>query len=85
MPSAQDLPDWALGRIQSAHQAKDIFELLSSWAKARGVTLPAVPLEPLTCCARGCQGCVWIAFFEAADYWRERALLALGIAARHES
>ena len=27
------------------------------------------PKEPTTCCGRGCEGCVWISYFEALNRW----------------
>jgi len=27
------------------------------------------PQEPTTCCGRGCEGCVWISYFEALARW----------------
>jgi hypothetical protein len=32
------------------------------------------PPEPTTCCGRGCNGCVWEAYFEALHHWRADAL-----------
>ena len=29
------------------------------------------PEEPTTCCGRGCEGCVWISYFEALNRWEE--------------
>lgn len=79
MTPLEDLPLAALERITSAPQARLMFERLTAWAKAKGVEPSAQPKEPQTCCARGCQGCVWLGFFEAAHHWRERTLLALGL------
>ena len=28
------------------------------------------PEEPTTCCGKGCEGCVWISYFEALDRWK---------------
>jgi hypothetical protein len=27
------------------------------------------PEEPTTCCGKGCEGCVWISYFEALNRW----------------
>ena len=35
------------------------------------------PPEPTTCCARGCNGCVWEGFYGAMDGWRCDALALL--------
>jgi hypothetical protein len=84
MLNEQELPSWALGRIDSAEQARAVLDRLASWAIERGVQAPALPQEPQTCCGRGCQGCVWIAYFEAVHHWRERTLLALGMGANDQ-
>ena len=37
------------------------------------------PPEPTTCCERGCNGCVWEAYYEAMHHWRADALVLLQI------
>ena len=39
--------------------------------------LRAPPPEPTTCCERGCNGCVWEAYYEALHHWRLDALSLL--------
>ena len=40
--------------------------------------LSAMPVrDAVTCCGRGCNGCVWEGFVTAANYWREDAVALL--------
>ncbi|CAN7476554.1 oxidoreductase [Acidovorax sp. Leaf76] len=54
-----------------------MFQALQEQAQSAGITLRNPPPEPTTCCGRGCNGCVWEGFLEAAEYWRQEALLQL--------
>jgi hypothetical protein len=45
--------------------------------QAHRLTLRRPPVAPTTCCGRGCNGCVWEGFVDAANYWREDALALL--------
>ena len=63
--------------IQTVEQAKNVFELMISIAMKNKVSLKPTPVEPNSCCGRGCDGCVWSAFLQAAEHWRTGALLIL--------
>jgi hypothetical protein len=45
--------------------------------QAHSLVLRRPPEIPTTCCGRGCNGCVWEGFVDAANYWREDALALL--------
>lgn len=65
--------------IQSSDQARVVFDLLRCLAHQIEVELKPTPSEPTSCCGKGCEGCVWIAFFEAAERWRQSVISALGL------
>ena len=57
--------------------AQQMFRQLQQLAADAGIRLRNPPPEPTTCCGRGCNGCVWEGFLDAAEYWRQEALLQL--------
>ncbi len=64
--------------LQTADQAREVIEVMGDLAMKCGIKLPKPPpVEPLGCCARGCQGCVWEGFVSATQYWRECSLRVL--------
>ena len=65
-------------RAIDAPSARAMFEVLQQQAGAQGLALRAPPPEPTTCCGRGCNGCVWEGYLDAAEYWRQEALLQIG-------
>jgi hypothetical protein len=66
-----------LTRPLDRHLALEVFNTLGQQAQALGLTLRAPPPEPTSCCGRGCSGCVWEGFLDAARFWREDAWLAI--------
>ena len=46
-------------------------------ALQQGLALRPPPPEPVGCCGRGCNGCVWEGFYAALAWWQEDAEGAL--------
>jgi hypothetical protein len=67
----------ATAQATDGPSALAMFAALQLQAQAQGVGLRPPPPEPTTCCGRGCNGCVWEGFLNAAEYWRQDALQAL--------
>lgn len=67
----------APARAVDGASAQAMFAALQQRAHETGTPLRAPPPEPTTCCGRGCNGCVWEGFLDAAEYWRQEALLQL--------
>ena len=61
----------------SAHAA--IAAVMARVAQA-GATVRPAPDEPVGCCGRGCEGCVWLGWFGALARWRSAALEAVAAA-----
>jgi hypothetical protein len=74
-PATPALPPPA--RAVDGASALAMFQALQARAQVAGITLRNPPPEPTTCCGRGCNGCVWEGFLDAAEYWRQEALLQL--------
>lgn len=61
----------------NACQARQWIADLSAQLATRDILLRDPPEEPTSCCGRGCNGCVWEAYFGAVGYWCEQARTAL--------
>ena len=53
------------------------FSALQRRAAAASVKLRMPPAAPTSCCGRGCNGCIWEAWYSAVDDWHEEALRQL--------
>jgi len=64
---------------RSLDEARALIEALTVTASARGGVLPAPPAapDPRSCCQRGCERCVFVAYYEALGAWRQQALYAI--------
>ena len=54
--------------------------MIAHWqrrASAAGLSLREPPPEPVGCCGRGCNGCVWEGYYAAVAYWQDEAQLSL--------
>lgn len=61
-------------QLQAAQAAFARYQALAAQA---GVALRPAPTQPTSCCGRGCNGCVWEGFYDAATFWVEDAQAAL--------
>ena len=78
MSTQPALPAVALTRAVDGPSASAMFAALQAHALAQGLEFRSSPADFTTCCGRGCNGCVWEGFADAAEYWRREALLVLG-------
>ncbi|WP_151637928.1 oxidoreductase-like domain-containing protein [Noviherbaspirillum aerium] len=53
----------------NAEQARQWIGDLREQLAQRGLVFRDPPEAPTTCCGRGCNGCVWEAYFHAVGYW----------------
>jgi len=76
-PATVPLRDLATAIALVAH----LRALALSQAIEIDTALPPPPPVPVTCCGRGCNGCVWESYFTALHHWREDACRLLQLSA----
>lgn len=76
---AGPLPAWP---VLDADSARAFIAAMQARLAEAGQPMRAPPPEPdpLSCCGRGCVGCVWSGFYDALGFWREDALALLACA-----
>lgn len=71
----------ALPQVVDAASARELIGALGAQLLAAGIApgegFRAPPPEPIGCCGRGCNGCVWEGYYAALQWWREDALALL--------
>jgi len=63
----------------SLAEARALIEAILAAATHRRRAVPPPPPEPDPgiCCGRGCERCVFVAYYEALRAWRQRALYTI--------
>lgn len=69
--------------LQDLATARALVAHLQQCASDQGLNLAQAlrppPPEPLGCCERGCNGCVWEGYYQALANWRDGACGLLGL------
>ncbi|MES2424768.1 MAG: oxidoreductase-like domain-containing protein [Pseudomonadota bacterium] len=66
------------GPVRDLAGAQATIAAVLHYVATRGASTPPAPPEPVGCCGRGCEGCVWLGWFGALERWRSNALQACG-------
>ena len=63
----------------SLAEARALIETILATASQRKRAVPPPPPEPDPghCCGRGCERCVFVAYYEALRGWRQQALCTI--------
>lgn len=68
--------------LRNIDDAGALIAAVDALARDSGTALRPPPPLPMSCCGRGCSGCVWQGYFAALVYWRDQAVAALDLVAR---
>jgi len=63
--------------LRDASEARAMFAAGLALAAQHGLTMRPPPPEPTMGCGRGCNGCVWDGYLNAAEFWRDDLLTCL--------
>lgn len=68
------LPPALTAPVRDLASAQAAIAAVLAWGQTTGQAIKPPPAEPVGCCGRGCEGCVWLGWFGALERWRTAAL-----------
>ena len=71
--------------MANVDEARQVLDGVAALLAQQRLVMRPPPAEPGSCCGRGCHGCVWEGWLDAARWWREDAAALLGTDPAHPS